>query len=124
MVRISCPPAIAASTVHDFTGSPSIQTTQVPQLLVSQPQWVPVNAEVVAQEVHQQQPALDLPGDLFVVDDHRDLHAHLMVSVTRRTARRRARLVSSTARCRLYSSLPRASVTGLQFSAARAPACA
>ena len=30
------------TTVHDFTGSPSIHTTQVPQLLVSQPQWVPV----------------------------------------------------------------------------------
>src|SRR5689334_3318157 len=41
-VRTSCPPAIAASTVHDLTGSPSSQTTQVPQLLVSQPQWVPV----------------------------------------------------------------------------------
>ena len=35
--------AIAASTVHDFTGSPSMSTTQVPQLLVSQPQWVPVS---------------------------------------------------------------------------------
>src|SRR5690242_9657762 len=41
-VRTSWPPAIAASTVHDLTGSPSSQTTQVPQLLVSQPQWVPV----------------------------------------------------------------------------------
>ena len=41
-VRTSWPPAIAASTVHDFTGSPSSQTTQVPQLLVSQPQCVPV----------------------------------------------------------------------------------
>ena len=41
-VRTSCPPAMAASTVHDLTGSPSSQTTQVPQLLVSQPQWVPV----------------------------------------------------------------------------------
>src|SRR5690242_17991463 len=42
-VRTSWPPAIAASTVHDLTGSPSSQTTQVPQLLVSQPQWVPVS---------------------------------------------------------------------------------
>src|SRR3954469_9827711 len=41
-VRTSWPPAIAASTVHDLTGSPSSHTTQVPQLLVSQPQWVPV----------------------------------------------------------------------------------
>src|SRR4051812_27274715 len=42
-VRTSWPPAIAASTVQDFTGSPSNHTTQVPQLLVSQPQWVPVS---------------------------------------------------------------------------------
>src|SRR3954453_6356359 len=41
-VRISWPDAIAASTVHDFTGSPSICPTQGPQVLVSQPQWVPV----------------------------------------------------------------------------------
>src|SRR3954454_4107861 len=42
-VRTSCPPAIAARTVQVFTGSPSSQATQVPQLLVSQPQWVPVS---------------------------------------------------------------------------------
>ena len=35
-------------------------------------------AEVVAQEVHQQQPALDLAGDLVAVDGHRDLHAQLL----------------------------------------------
>ena len=28
--------------VHDLTGWPSTDTTQVPQLEVSQPQWVPV----------------------------------------------------------------------------------
>src|SRR3954447_624188 len=42
-VRTSWPPAIAASTVQVFTGSPSSQATQVPQLLVSQPQCVPVS---------------------------------------------------------------------------------
>jgi hypothetical protein len=35
---MSCPLAIAVSIVHDFTGSPSTNTTQVPQLLVSHPQ--------------------------------------------------------------------------------------
>src|SRR4051812_2100898 len=45
-VRTSWPPAIAASTVQDLTGSPSSQTTHVPQLLVSQPQWVPVRPRV------------------------------------------------------------------------------
>src|SRR5664279_2294098 len=42
-VRTECPLAIAASTVQDLTGSPSSCTTQVPQLLVSHPQCVPVN---------------------------------------------------------------------------------
>ena len=42
-MRTLWPAAIAASIVHDFTGSPSTSTTQVPQLLVSQPQWVPVS---------------------------------------------------------------------------------
>ena len=36
------PSAIAASIVHDFTGSPSTSTTQAPQFDVSQPQCVPV----------------------------------------------------------------------------------
>ena len=45
-VRISWPSAIAASVVHDLTGSPSISTTQAPQFDVSQPQWVPVRPTV------------------------------------------------------------------------------
>src|SRR3954471_8144949 len=45
-VRTSCPAVIAASWVQDFTGSPSTSTTQVPQLLVSHPQWVPVRPSV------------------------------------------------------------------------------
>ena len=36
------PSAIAASTVHALTGVSSSHTTQVPQLDVSQPQWLPV----------------------------------------------------------------------------------
>ena len=45
-VRISWPSHIAASEVHDFSGLPSISTTQAPQLDVSQPQWVPVRPSV------------------------------------------------------------------------------
>src|SRR5581483_5403840 len=41
-VRIVWPDAIAASTVQLLTGSPSIQSTHVPQFDVSQPQCVPV----------------------------------------------------------------------------------
>src|SRR4051812_41197439 len=33
---------MAASIVHDLTGSPSTRTTHAPQFDVSQPQWVPV----------------------------------------------------------------------------------
>ncbi len=36
------PSAIAASTVHALTGLWSSHTTQLPQLDVSQPQWLPV----------------------------------------------------------------------------------
>ena len=43
-VPISAPSAWTASTVHDFTGTPSISTVQAPQCVVSQPMWVPVSA--------------------------------------------------------------------------------
>src|SRR5215469_13294422 len=42
-VRTRCPSAIAARTVHDFTGCPSSQMTQAPQFEVSQPQCEPVS---------------------------------------------------------------------------------
>ena len=41
-VRTMRPSAIAASTVHALTGLWSSQTTQLPQLDVSHPQWLPV----------------------------------------------------------------------------------
>jgi hypothetical protein len=41
-VRTERPSAIAASTVHALTGVSSSHTTQLPQLDVSQPQWLPV----------------------------------------------------------------------------------
>ena len=48
-------------------------------------------AEVVAQEVHQQQAALDLAGDLLAVDGHRHLHVRPLRRDAWRTARRSAR---------------------------------
>ena len=45
-MRISWPSHMAARIVHDFTGWPSISTTQAPQFDVSQPQWVPVSSGV------------------------------------------------------------------------------
>ena len=81
-------------------------------------------AEVVAQEVHEQQPALDLAGDLVAVDGHRHLHGQLSSVDAGDRARRSARRVSSSARWRLYSALPRRSVTGLQPRRRCAPAWA
>ncbi len=43
-VVISCPLAWAASTVHDFTDSPSSSTVQAPQEVVSQPMLVAVRS--------------------------------------------------------------------------------
>ena len=59
-VWTSRPSAWTASTVHDFTGVPSSRTVQAPQLVVSQPMWVPVSPSVCAQEVGEQQPRLDV----------------------------------------------------------------
>src|SRR5262245_27333731 len=42
-VRISAPSACTAKTVHDFTVLPLNRTVHAPQLLVSQPMWVPVS---------------------------------------------------------------------------------
>ena len=42
----SVPSACAASTVQALTGFPSISTVQAPQLVVSQPTWVPVKPTV------------------------------------------------------------------------------
>src|SRR5437763_14091365 len=43
------PSACTASIVHDFTGLPSNSTVQAPQLLVSQPTWVPVSPSLRSQ---------------------------------------------------------------------------
>ena len=43
-VVISCPLAWAASTVHDFTDSPSSSTVQAPHEVVSQPMFVAVRS--------------------------------------------------------------------------------
>ena len=43
IVRISAPSAWTASIVHDFALRPFTCTVQAPQLLVSQPMWVPVS---------------------------------------------------------------------------------
>ena len=55
--------AVGHGRQHGAATSPAdrpASTTQVPQFDVSQPQWVPVSPSVVAQEVDEQQPRLDV----------------------------------------------------------------
>ncbi len=54
------PSAWTASIVHDLALSPSTWTVQAPQLLVSQPMWVPVRPNDVAQEVDEEEARLDV----------------------------------------------------------------
>ena len=99
-MRTSWPPAITASVVQLLTGVPSIHTVHAPQLEVSQPQWVPVRREVVAQEVDEQQARLDVARDLLAVDVHGDIH-QASSPPARAADRVRARVTSSRARWRL-----------------------
>ena len=77
-VRISCPAAIAASTVHDLTGSPSISTTHVAAVGGVTAPVRAGQAELVAQEVDEQHPRLDVAGRAPPVDRHRHLHLSLL----------------------------------------------
>src|SRR6185312_13426596 len=94
----------------------------------------PGQAEFVADEVDEQQARFDDPGVVGPVDINRDLHQGTCLRGVpvgrppgsalraRLTARRRARMVSSLARCFLYSAGPRWSEIGWQCSAAIWPA--
>ena len=52
VISWSC--AVTANIRHERIGWPSTSTVQAPQTPCSQPTWVPVSAQVVAQEVGQQ----------------------------------------------------------------------
>ena len=64
----SRPSACTANIVQDFTGVPSSSTVQAPQLVVSQPMWVPVSPKLLAEQVREQQPRLDVGRALGAVD--------------------------------------------------------
>ena len=70
-VWTSWPSAWTASIVQLLTGVPSNSTVQAPQLVVSQPVWVPVSCEPLAEQVRQQQPRLDVEGARPAVDGDR-----------------------------------------------------
>ena len=57
---ISAPSAWTPRTVQDFTDSPSSSTVQAPHEDVSQPTFVPVSDEALAQDVDEQVARLDL----------------------------------------------------------------
>ena len=70
-VWTSWPSAWTASIVQLLIGVPSKSTVQAPQLVVSQPVWVPVSLEPLAEQVRQQQPRLDVGGARPAVDGDR-----------------------------------------------------
>ena len=77
MVMTAEPFAAAASTVQDLTATPSIWTTQAPHCDVSQPTCVPGQAELVAQETHEERSVLDIAGlRLSVHGDGNIRHRH------------------------------------------------
>ena len=65
---------MAASIVQDFTGSPSTSTTQTPQLLVSQPQWVPVSPRSSRRKCTSSIRGSTSRLTCVAVDRHGDLH--------------------------------------------------
>ena len=74
IVVISCPSAIAASTVQDLTGSPSMQHGAGAAVRGVAAPVGAGQAERVAQEVHEQEPRLHLRAALLAVDRDGDLH--------------------------------------------------
>ena len=66
------PSACTANTVHDLTLRPSMSTVHAPHWLVSQPTWVPVRIELLAQEA-EQQARLDVRLARLAVDRDGDL---------------------------------------------------
>ena len=70
------PSAWTASIVQDFTAWPSTWTVQAPHWLVSQPTWVPVELEVLAEQLHEQPSRLDVRLPLLPVDRERNVLGH------------------------------------------------
>ena len=71
IVVITAPSAWTPRTVHDLTDSPSSSTVQAPHDDVSQPTFVPVSDEALAQHVDEQVTRLDLELVTRSVDGQR-----------------------------------------------------
>ena len=76
-VVISWACAVTANIRQERIGWPSTSTVHAPQTPCSQPTWVPVRAQVVAQEVGEQPPGRCLRGALDTVDPQPDVE-HLL----------------------------------------------
>ncbi len=74
MVFTSAPLACTARIVQDFTARPFKCTVQAPHWLVSQPTWVPVSAEMLAQKINQQRSRFDNGFVLYAIDGDIDRH--------------------------------------------------
>ena len=117
IVLISRPSAWTASIVQDLALWPSTWTVQAPQLLVSQPTWVPVSPRSSRRKWTRSRRGstsascaapLTVTETCWVVI----VRASYAYAMARSTARRSARRVSSAAIARLYSTGPRTSPNG------------
>ena len=77
MVSTVAPSHCTASIRQPRTISPSTRTVQAPQTPCSQPTWLPVSAQVLAQEIDQRLARLDAFGDALAVDGERDVEGVL-----------------------------------------------
>ena len=68
IVTMSAPSACTASIVQLFTDSPSTWTVHAPHDDVSQPTFVPVRLELLAEELHEQRAWLDVAAASGAVD--------------------------------------------------------
>ena len=98
MVLTSAPSAWTASIVQDFALSPLTWTVHAPQLLVSQPMWVPVRPKFVAQQVDEQEPRLDVRFAGLAVDGDRDVMGASSSASSMRTRGRARRPCGATGR--------------------------
>ena len=100
-VRTRCPSAMAASTVHDFTGVSSSQTTQAPQFEVSQPQCEPVSPRSSRRKWISSSRGSTSRVNAASLTVTVICTSGTLVPRRDAAARRSARTVSSAARCRL-----------------------
>ena len=94
IVVISWPSAWTASIVQHFALAPSTWTVQAPQLLVSQPTWVPVSPKSSRSRWTSSRRGSTSASRRLAVDGDGDVLVSSSAPLTRRPARARARVRS------------------------------